>query len=133
MSETVTLRIKERYRNGRVDWAAGRIDQFTPVQAKHLMTDAPGVFEVLDSEAIEAAEAAKEAVLVEAFGENQEVVVESPEEVQPEGAVDEDSGVGEVDLESMSLPEIREYAAAQSISVQGLRRKDDLIAAIRGE
>ena len=135
---TTTLLVKSRYRNGRVDWAPGRIDSFPDAQAALLMRDAPGIFEVVDPEVLAAAEAARTEALAEALGVNQEFAVEvdeSPEEDQPEteGAVDEDSGVDEVDLDSMSLPEIREYAATQSISLQGLRRKTDIIAAIRGE
>lgn len=38
---------------------------------------------------------------------------------------------GEVDLESMTVAELKEYAAERGISLSGLTRKADIIAAIR--
>ena len=134
---TKTLITKSRYRNTamRVDWHAGRVDTFTDAQAAQLLRDAPGVFEEVDPVALEAANAARDAALAEAYGAEETVADEPPEEVQP-SAVDEDDAVGEepVDddgLEQLSLVEIRELASRQQISLAGLRRKQDMIAALR--
>ena len=132
---TKTLITKSRYRNTAmaVDWQAGRVDSFSDAVAAYLLRDAPGVFEEVDPVALEAANAARDAALSEAYGET--VDEEPPEEVQP-GAVDEDDAVGEDaveddGLEQLSVIELRELAARQQISLAGLRRKEDMIAVFR--
>jgi hypothetical protein len=123
---TKTLRVTARYRNTqmRADWSAGRIDSFPDATAAYLLRDAPGSFEEVDPAALEAADAVREAALVEAYGVNQQVVVELPEEVPDEPEVTDE-------LDSMSLGEVREYAKQHSVELSGLRRKHDVVAAVR--
>lgn len=134
---TKTLIVKSRYRNTAmgVDWQPGRVESLSDAGAALLLRDAPGVFEEVDPVALEAANAARDAALSEAYGAEETVDEEPPEEVQP-GAVDEDDAVGEDaveddGLEQLSPKELRELASNQKISLAGLRRKEDMIAALR--
>lgn len=129
---TTTLRVISRYRNGAVDWQPGRIEVVSDSEAAAYLRDSPGSFQVVDPAGLEAAEAAREAALVEAYGEPP--TAESPEEVpEADGSdVDEEPSVGEGDdLDDMTVDELRAIASDEDIDLTGRRAKADIVEAIR--
>jgi len=126
---TKTLQAVSRYRNSTLgmNWPAGKVDAFTDELANYLMRDAPGVFIEVDPEALAAAEAARQAAIEAAYPVEPlpqgEVLPEPEPEPEPE-----DDG-----LEELSLQELRELAERSQIALAGLRRKQDVLDAIRAQ